>query len=130
MAWTAKVADKKYINGSLKVSVEYNDGTDAFTDVLDLTGGDIEVAKQKVRDRLQTLNATDALASKISVGNISLNAIAPAATPLGTFLNALARFRRCKMAVEVGLITIADQVYVDAQNAMKAAWDVSFIDSL
>lgn len=130
MAWNATVADKQYVNGVLKVSVEYSNGVDQkFTEVVDVTGGDITIAKTKVRARLATLVATDDLASKVVIG-ASLNSVTPSVTPQETFIAAMRHFQSCKRAVDLGLMTVSDNLYTTAQSAMISSYDPSFVDSI
>lgn len=129
--WTAQVADKKNSNGSLTVNVQYTDGANLFNDVIDLSGGDVEGAKARVRNRLSTLNASDSLFASIPLGFNNFTAAAsPAPTARETFVANLRKFQACQRAVTLGLITNSDSVYTSAQAAMLSVWDPSFIDNV
>lgn len=126
--WTAKLAEKNYKNGVFKLIVEYTNGTQAFTEVIDMTGGDENILAVKVGDRLRSLNANDGLDSKVNLGDAVSGTTTK--TDAQTFTEKLNHFRRCKTAVDLMLLDPKSPTYLDAEAAMKSAWDVSFIENL
>lgn len=128
MAWTASVAQKNYQNGILLVNVSYTDGTNVFNEVIDLTGGDINTAKAKVRSRIAALTVSDTLAAAIPIGPLNPGSVAQSTQDI--FLTALRHFQACKRAVDLGLITTADTLYTDAQADMITKWSPAFIDAV
>lgn len=128
MAWTAQVAEKKNLNGIVTVNVQYTDGVNTFGEVIDLSGGDVEGAKTRVRNKLSMLNSNDALFATIPVGFNNFTAAAPSAKD--NFISAMRTFQRWQRAVELGLATVSDTGYTTAQQAMISAWNTSFIDAV
>lgn len=130
MAWTALVAAKDNIGGRLNVNVEYTDGVQKFTEVFDLSGGDVEGAKARVRAKLATLAASDSLFATIPVGFSNFAAAVVTPTAKDNFISAMRTFQRWQRAVELGVATVSDTGYTTAQQAMISLWNASFIDAV
>lgn len=126
--WTAKIAETNSKDGTFIVNVLYSNGTDSINEVIDMTGGSESVLSQKVSDRLDTLNKTEVLKTKISLGNFT-----PVITDLASkrnFQEAVRRLTSCQRAVSLGLIMETDKIFKDAKDAVIAAYDPSLIDAL
>jgi hypothetical protein len=125
--WTSEIFSKQKVNDKFIVVVKFINGTESFTESIDMTGGTAEVLARKVASRLATLNDSDTLEPQVSVGAYTPNV--PTDTALA-FKAAIKRLTSLKRAVDLGLITTASPVYVQGVAAVQAAFDPSFIDLL
>jgi len=123
--WAAKIADKQYLNGALFVNVFYSNGTASFNEIIDLTGGSVDILSSKIQGRLDTLNASDAALTGITLGTFT-----PTTKPdssLQTFLAALKVLRSAQTAVDLKLMASSDKAFTDALAAAQAAFSPTFI---
>lgn len=124
--WTATVADKSFVSGVLKVKVSFTNGTDSFSEDIDLTGGSLDVLSQKVAGRLNTLNASAALVDTIAVGPVAPFTPEPV-DPLVAARRALAQ---AKEDADLGIIQTTDKAYTEALANAQAAYTAASIDQI
>lgn len=125
--WAATIKQKGIVDKSFLVNVLYDNGATSFNEIIDMTGGSLDVLSQKIQSRLTTLNTTQALIPLVTLGSYIAQ---PATQANGAFLSAVKHFKSCQQAVALGLILSTDPIFTAAQATMIAAYDPSFIDSI
>lgn len=123
--WTSNIINKRKDNEKFFIDVLYTNGMEKFIENIDMTGGSVNVVNIKIADRLNTLNASDTLETQVTLGNFIPT---KPVTLENAFLEALKHFQACKRAVNLGLITDKDKIFVDAFDAVLASYDPTFID--
>lgn len=124
--WQAIIDSKSDVNGVVIVGVVYTNGVTKTLEAIDMTGGSMDTLNNRIQSRLNTLDANDLL-----LGSIVLGPFTPTTKPqtdAQIFQAALNHFQSCERCVDRGLIQKTDKEYTDAQAAMIAAFNVSFID--
>lgn len=125
--WSAAIAEKKYLNGSLNVVVRFDNGTDSFTETFGVSSQ--TGLSDLISARLASLNATDTLNGLLVTGAFT-PVTKPPKSGAETFQAALGTLRSAQRAVDLGIITKADPLYTNALAAAQAAFDPSFLSQI
>jgi len=124
--WTSTIESKNYNKGVLILNVVFSNGNEMFNESFDMTGGSLDIVNERIKARLGGLQASENLDIQIPLG-----AFTPTSNPATTqeaFMAALRRVRSCQRAIQLGLMTDKDQIYIDALASLQASFDLSFID--
>lgn len=66
MAWTATVQSAEHTNGNLLIGVSYTNGTQIFTESMNMNGSTQTMITNAVQNRLDTLNQNDSTITSIT----------------------------------------------------------------
>ncbi len=124
--YTATVLSNSFLAGVLKVTVAFTNGTETFNEDIDLTGGSLDILAQKVANRLNTLNATAALAAIIVAGPVP--PFTP--TPIDPLVAARNALRQAKEDADLGILQVTDKAYTDALAAAQSAYTAASVDQI
>lgn len=75
MPWTVKVLNKVLNKGQIDVTVEYSDGTETFSEIHTIKAPGNFVFERQVSTRIAQLEALEAYAATISIGDVDLVAL-------------------------------------------------------
>lgn len=123
--WTAKIVEKTYQAGMLKLTVAFNDGVNEFTEVMNFAGGSDLNISQNIQNKIDTLNNSAVLSGKVSVGPF-VPLSNPPSTALDIFLEKYTFLKSILRGVEMGLIDKASKAYIDAFTDVVNTFDQSF----
>lgn len=116
--WTSTIKGKDFVNGQFRVSVEYTDGTNTFSEVHNLSNQ--ENLDRTIRSRIAQLEATATFSTTVSTGPYTPSEEVKA-TPTAYDL-AIQEVSRVKNLVELGILKETDKEFIDAITALKAEY--------
>lgn len=133
--YTFTIIDKVFNNGVLTVAVDFTNGTDTFIQTFNASSAqDEDWLKKAINSKMQELQSISRFHKKLKKGEYDTTIaplperIAPTPTAQDTWKDEVAKLRKLKSAVEIGVIQEAD---LEAQqDKVKDTFSISFIDSL
>lgn len=128
MAWTATIKQKGIQDKAFLVNVLYDNGSIQFNEILDMTGGSVQVLSDRIASRLALLETTQALIPQIATGPFTPTVASQTPqTPLQIFKGKLRILQNAQILVNLGLLATGDSGYTQAFSDAQAAFDPSFV---
>lgn len=132
MSWTAELLKVNKIDPtSLEIDVSFSNGTD--TRVVPFRVSNPDSIKRIIKDQINQYEAIEAAVATLQLGAVDLTPPAKAPDPVPetdrqVFAEALTKYRRTKIAFDLGLVT---QTALDnAATDMKTAYKPRFLGML
>jgi len=142
MAWTATLESKEQLAGRIKLRVIYTDGTDSFTESVEIVApGDAKAALRDVQRRLDQLDRMDTIFQAITVGPIDFSPLdpilpAPPTPPTPqelarrTWVRDFTRLRAALLLVDMGVLVATNPQIIALRATVTADFLPAYIDSV
>lgn len=136
MAWTTEIKSKTIVNGLLQVVVEFNDGTQTFTDRYETRSlQDANWLNDNVVRRINDLEGVVTFAGTINVGVFVPTAIVVEVvvdetklTPKERYARKLKKFESLTSAIKKGIISNTDVDFLATKQWLTDNWSINFFD--
>lgn len=125
--WQAEIESKTFENGVLKIGVQYTNGTQKFSESIDLTGGDMKTLSIKIQSKLDTLNASEATNTAIMLGNFSAPVPDQAEVDKQIYFSDLQTLQKMQSLIDSGIKDAQDKDFTDLQLKIKAEFKPEYV---
>ena len=124
MAWTARVTDKQFVDGVVKVSLEFTDGVKTVSETYVSSAPSETWIADTVRDRINALKVGSAF--DIPIGSIIPSDPIPTPDDFGLFRSRMQLLVLVKVLIDLGLILPTNPEVVALGDWVKSNFDTYF----